>query len=142
MAGKKSGFLTEPRRDYLKTPETERKEKYSDSQKGQFDAAISEQANLAIEDLILIARKYRADDLKSVFPPGSIVDLIDALMDRVGMEEVAGRDRYYEILLKAIEHRIHEKYREQGRFFKLESSDYPIMPSKPAFKDLRAYTRK
>lgn len=142
MAGKKTGFLTEPRRDYLNMPEAGRDKKYSETQKSQFDAAISEQANLAIEDLVLIARTYTREDLKSVFPPGALVDLLDALMDRIGMEEVAGHERYYEILLKAIEHRIHEKYRDEGRFFKLESSDYPIMPSKPAYKDLRAYTRK
>ena len=142
MAGKKSGILTEPRREYLRTPMQERDSKYSESQKNNLDGAISEQAALAIEDLVLIARESDPRILKSAFPPGSVVELIDALMDRIGMVEVTNKDRYYEMLVKAIEHRIHEKYREQDRFFKLESSDYPIMPHKPAYRDVQAYTRK
>ena len=142
MAGKKSGILTDPRREYLRTPVQERDSKYSESQKNNLESAISEQAALAIEDLVLIARESDAGNLKSSFPPAAVVELIDALMDKIGMVEVTKKDRYYEMIVKAIEHRIHEKYREQDRFFKLEPSDYPIMPHKPAYKDIRAYTRK
>jgi len=142
MPGKKSGILTEPRREYLRTPMPERETKYSESQKSSLEGAISEQAALAIEDLVLIARESDAAILKSAFPPGALVELIDALMDRIGMVEVTKKDRYYEMIVKAIEHRIHEKYRDQDRFFKLESSDYPIMPHKPAYRDVQAYTRK
>ena len=142
MAGKKSGILTEGRREYLRTPMPERETKYSESQKSSMEGAISEQAALAIEDLVLIARESDAAILKSAFPPAAIVELIDALMDRIGMIEVTNTDRYYEMIVKAIEHRIHEKYREQDRFFKLESSDYPVMPHKPAYRDVQAYSRK
>jgi hypothetical protein len=58
------------------------------------------------------------------------------------MEETEAGERYYDVVLKAIEYRIHEKYHEEGRFFKLESSDYPIMPSRPAYRDVKAYMRK
>jgi phytoene/squalene synthetase len=142
MAGTKAGFLTEPRREYLRTDSSERDAKYSESQKNQFEDAIAQQANMAVGDLILIARGCAHESLKPAFPPAEIADLIDAILDRIGMDEVAGRERYYEYILKAIEHRIHEKYREEGRFFKLESSDYPVMPARPAYKDIRAYTRK
>jgi hypothetical protein len=120
----------------------ERLKEYTENQKNTLNEAISEQAALAIEDLVLISRELDPAVLKSAFPPALVVELIDALMDRIGMVEVSGRDRYYEIVVKAIEHRIHEKYREQDRFFKLESSDYPIMPQKPAYRDVQAYTRK
>ena len=142
MAGKKSGILTDPRREYLRTPMPEREKEYTENQKINLNEAISEQAALAIEDLVLIARELDPKILKSAFPPAIIIELVDALMDRIGMVEVSGRDRYYEIVVKAIEHRIHEKFREQDRFFKLESSDYPIMPHKPAYRDVQAYTRK
>ena len=142
MAGKKSGILTEPRREYLRTPMPERDREFTDSQKNTLNMAISEQAALALEDLVLVARELDSGILKSAFPPALCVELVDALMDRIGMVEVSGRDRYYEVIVKAIEHRIHEKYRDQDRFFKLESSDYPIMPHKPAYRDIQAYTRK
>ena len=142
MVGKKSGILTDPRREYLRTPVQERDRKYSESQKNNLESAISEQAALAIEDLVLIAREADTGSLKSAFPPAAVVELIDALMDRIGMVEVTKKDRYYETVVKVIEHRIHEKYREQDRFFKLESSDYPILPHKPAYRDVQAYTRK
>lgn len=142
MVGKKTGFLTEPRREFLKTPGDERDKKYSESQKRQFQTAISEQALTAIEDLILIARECDDEDVRTSFPPESIADLIDALMDRIGMDEIAGEERFFEVIVQTIEHRIHEKYREKGRFFKLEPSDYPIMPKKPAYRDVKAYTQK
>lgn len=142
MAGNKSGFLTEPRREYLQATAAERETKYSDSQRRQFEEAVSRLAAPAINDLVLIARGCETENIRVAYPPEEIADLLDAILDRIGMEEVAGRERYYEYLLKSIEHRIHEKYREQGRFFKLESSDYPVMPQRPAYKDLRAYTKK
>lgn len=142
MAGKKSGFLTEPRREYLKVSGAERKKKYSEIQRGQLEAAITEQASLAIGDLILIARECETECLRSAFPPEEVGGLIDALLDRIGMDEGAGRERYYEAILKVIENRIHEKYYKQGRFFKIDTSDYPVMPSKPAYRDVKEYSRK
>lgn len=142
MAGKKSGILTESRREYLQTPMPEREREYSEKERSNFNEAISEQAALAIGDLVLVARESDTAIIKSAFPPALVAELIDALMDRVGMVEVSGKDRYYEMVVKAIEHRIHEKYREQDRFFKLESSDYPVMPHKPAYRDVQAYSRK
>lgn len=142
MAGKKSGFLTEPRRDYLKVSGAERRNKYSENQRSQLEAAITEQAILAIGDLTLIARECETESLRSAFPPEEIGGLIDTLLDRIGMDEGSGGERYYEVILKVIEHRIHEKYYEQGRFFKIDTSDYPVMPSKPAYRDVREYSRK
>lgn len=142
MAGKNTGFLTGPRREYLQSARSEREKRYSESQKNQFEEAITSQVAPAISDLILIVRGCETENLKAAFPPGDVADLIDAIMDRIGMEEVAGSERYYGFILKAIEHRIHEKYREQGRFFKLDSSDFPVMPQRPVYKDVRAYIRK
>lgn len=142
MAGKKSGFLTEPRREFLKTPRKERLKTYTESQRNQFDTAIREQANQALEDLLLIAQEYDVTGLQTIFSKETMETLVDALMDRMGMEEAEDGEHYYEVFVKTIEHRIKEKYLEWDRYFKLELSDYPILPSKPAYRDVKAYLRK
>jgi hypothetical protein len=142
MAGKKTGFLTDIRREYLKIPLKERITIYSENQRDQFDDAIQEQAALALDDLVLIAQEFDEKGLQEIFSQEIIENLIGPLMDRIGLEEIGGSERYYEIFLKVIEQRIHEKYREHDRFFKLESTHYPIMPSKPAYRDVKAYMRK
>jgi hypothetical protein len=142
MAGKKSGFLTEPRREYLTTSQKGRSEKYSESQRKVLDAAIEEQANLALDDLILILQEHDKEGLQRIFSKESIESFVGALMDRIGLDEADSSERYYEIFLRAIEQRIHQKYMEKDRFFKLESTHYPIMPSKPAYRDVKAYMRK
>jgi hypothetical protein len=142
MAGKKSGFLTEPRREYLNTSQQERSGKYSESQRNVLAAAIEEQATLAIQDLILIAQEYDKDGLERIFSKEAIENLVGTLMDRIGLDEAEGTERYYEIFLRAIEQRIHQKYMEKNRFFKLESTHYPVMPSRPAYRDVKAYMRK
>lgn len=142
MAGKKGGFLTEPQREYLRSQKEKRLEAYSESQVGQFDDAIREQGNLAIADLILIAREYDKESLQKLFSKEAIENLIGELMDRIGLDEAEGDQRYYEIMLNVIEQRIHEKYRKLDRFFKLESTHYPVMPSKPAYRDVKAYMKK
>jgi hypothetical protein len=142
MAGKKIGFLTEPQREYLRSQKEKRLETYSESQIGQFDDAIREQGTFALADLILIAREYDKESLQKLFSKEAIENLIGELMDRIGLDEAEGDQRYYEIMLSVIEQRIHEKYRELDRFFKLESTHYPVMPSKPAYRDVRAYMKK
>lgn len=142
MVVKKSGFLTEQRREYLGKSPKEREEHYSESQRMQFDNAIREQAALAIDDLILIAREYDRKELGNIFSKDAMENLMGPLMDRIGLDEIEGHERYYEVFLQAIEQRIHEKYMEQKRFFKLESTHYPIMPSRPAYRDVKAYMRK
>ncbi|MCX6681921.1 MAG: hypothetical protein NTY71_02895 [Methanoregula sp.] len=142
MAGKKSGFLTEPCREYLNTSQKGRSEKYSESQRNQLDAAMEKQANLAIDDLILIVQEYDKEGLQRIFSKEAIENLVGSLMDRIGLDEAEGSERYYEIFLRAIEQRIHQKYMEKDRFFKLESTHYPVMPSKPAYRDVKAYMRK
>jgi hypothetical protein len=142
MAGKKSGFLTEPRREYLNTSQQERSEKFSESQRKVLAEAIEEQATLAIQDLILIAQEYDKDGLERIFSKEAIENLVGTLMDRIGLDEAEGTDRYYELFLRAIEQRIHQKYKEKNRFFKLESTHYPVMPSRPAYRDVKAYMRK
>jgi hypothetical protein len=142
MTVKKSGFLTEQRREYLGKSQKEREEHYSESQRMQFDDAIREQAAMAIDDLILIAREYDRKRLGDIFSKDVMENLLGPLMDRIGLDEIEGQERYYEVFLQAIEQRIHEKYMEQNRFFKLESTHYPIMPSKPAYRDVKAYMRK
>jgi hypothetical protein len=142
MMGKKAGFLTEHRRDYLKSSQTEREKTYSESQRKHFDDAILEQATLALDDLILIAEGYDKENVQRIFSKEAIEKLVGTLMERIGLDEAGGRERYYEIFLKAIEERIHQKYKELDRFFKLESTHYPVMPSKPAYRDVKAYMRK
>jgi len=142
MAGKTSGFLTEPRLEYLNISQKERSEKYSESQRNQLNAAIEEQANLAIDDLILIVQEYDKEGLQRIFSKEAIENLVGTLMDRIGLDEAESSERYYEVFLRAIEQRIHQKYMEKDRFFKLESTHYPIMPSKPAYRDVKAYMRK
>lgn len=142
MAGKKGGFLTEPQREYLRSQKEKRLEAYSESQIGQFDDAIREQGTLAIADLILIAREYDEASLQKLFSKEAIENLIGELMDRIGLDHAEGDQRYYEIVLNVIEQRIHEKYWELDRFFKLESTHYPVMPSKPAYRDVKAYMKK
>jgi len=142
MAGKKSGFLTEQRLEYLHTSQKERSEKYSESQRNQLNAAIEEQANLALDDLILIVQEYDKEGLQRIFSKEAIENLVGPLMDRIGLDEAESSERYYEVFLRAIEQRIHQKYMEKDRFFKLESTHYPIMPSKPAYRDVKAYMRK
>ena len=142
MAGKKNGFLTEPQREYLRSQKEKRLETYSESQIDQFDDAIREQGNLALADLTLIAREYDEVSLQKLFSKEAIENLIGELMDRIGLDDAEGDQRYYEIMLNVIEQRIHEKYRELDRFFKLESTHYPVMPSKPAYRDVKAYMKK
>ena len=142
MAGKKNGFLTEPQREYLRSQKEKRLETYSESQIDQFDDAIREQGNLALADLILIAREYDEVYLQKLFSKEAIENLIGELMDRIGLDDAEGDRRYYEIMLDVIEQRIHEKYRERDRFFKLESTHYPVMPRKPAYRDVKAYMKK
>lgn len=142
MAGKKNGFLTEPQREYLRSQKEKRLETYSESQIGQFDDAIREQGTLALADLILIAREYDEASLQKLFSKEAIENLFGELMDRIGLDDADGNQRYYEIMLNVIEQRIHEKYRELDRFFKLESTHYPVMPSKPAYRDVKAYMKK
>ena len=142
MAGKKNGFLTEPQREYLRSQKEKRLETYSESQIDQFDDAIREQGNLALADLILIAREYDEASLQKLFSKEAIENLFGELMDRIGLDDADGNQRYYEIMLNVIEQRIHEKYRELDRFFKLESTHYPVMPSKPAYRDVKAYMKK
>jgi hypothetical protein len=142
MVAKKTGFLTEQRRGYLGLSRKERDERYSESQRIQFDDAIREQAAPAIDDLILIAQEYDEKGLQKIFSKEVMENLIGTLMDRIGLDETEGDELYYQVLLKAIEQRIHEKYMEQNRFFKLESTHYPVMPSKPAYRDVKAYMRK
>lgn len=142
MAAKKSGFLTEQRREYLGKSQKEREKQYTESQRVQFDDTIREQAALIIDDLILIAREYDRKGLGDIFSKDAMENLLGTLMDRIGLDEIEGNGRYYEVFLQAIEQRIHEKYKEQNRFFKLESTHYPIMPSKPAYRDVKAYMRK
>jgi hypothetical protein len=142
MVAKKTGFLTEQRREYLGLSRKERDERYSENQRIQFDDAIREQAAPAIDDLILIAEDYNEKELQAIFSKEVMENLIGTLMDRIGLDEAEGDELYYQVLLKAIEQRIHEKYMEQNRFFKLESTHYPVMPSKPAYRDVRAYMRK
>ena len=142
MAGKKSGFLTDQWREYLELSQKERFKKYSDNQRNHYDAAIIEQASLAIEDLILITKQYDEETLKNIFSKEVITELLDTLMDRIGMDEVNHDQLYYEIPVKAIEHRIREKYLEHKRFFKLEESEFPLLPSKPGYRDVKDYMRK
>ena len=142
MAGKKTGFLTEPRREYLKLPQKKRRQTYSESQRNQFDDAIREQAQAALDDLIQIAQKYDEEGLQAVFSKDVIEELVGSLMDRIGLDDAEGNGKYYEILLKTIEQKIHQKYREHDRFFKLESTNYPVMPSKPAYRDVKTYMKK
>jgi hypothetical protein len=142
MAGKKTGFLTEPRREYLKIPQKKRRQTYSESQRNQFDDAIREQAQAALDDLILIAQKYDEEGLQAVFSKDAIEELVGSLMDRIGLDDAEGNGKYYEIFLKTIEQKIHQKYREHDRFFKLESTNYPVMPSKPAYRDVKTYMKK
>lgn len=142
MAAKKSGFLTEQRREYLGKSQKEREKQYSESQRMQLDDAIREQATEAIDDLILIAREYDRKELANIFSKDAMENLLGTLMDRIGLDKIEGNERYYEVFLQAIEQRIHEKYKEQNRFFKLESTHYPIMPSRPAYRDVKAYMRK
>jgi hypothetical protein len=142
MVAKKTGFLTEQRREYLGLSRKERDERYSENQRIQFDDAIREQAAPAIDDLILIAENYNEKELQAIFSKEIMENLIGTLMDRIGLDEAEGDELYYQVLLKVIEQRIHEKYMEQNRFFKLESTHYPVMPSKPAYRDVRAYMRK
>jgi hypothetical protein len=142
MVAKKTGFLTEQRREYLGLSRKERDERYSENQRIQFDDAIRGQAAPAIDDLILIAENYNEKELQVIFSKEVMENLIGTLMDRIGLDEAEGDELYYQVLLKAIEQRIHEKYMEQNRFFKLESTHYPVMPSKPAYRDVRAYMRK
>jgi hypothetical protein len=142
MVAKKTGFLTEQRREYLGLSPKERDERYSENQRIQFDDAIREQAAPAIDDLILIAEDYNEKELQAIFSKEVMENLLGTLMDRIGLDEAEGDELYYQVLLKVIEQRIHEKYMEQNRFFKLESTHYPVMPSKPAYRDVRAYMRK
>ena len=142
MVAKKTGFLTEQRREYLGLSRKERDERYSENQRIQFDDAIREQVAPAIDDLILIAEDYNEKELQAIFSKEVMENLIGTLMDRIGLDEAEGDELYYQVLLKVIEQRIHEKYMEQNRFFKLESTHYPVMPSKPAYRDVRAYMRK
>lgn len=142
MAAKKSGFLTEQKREYLGKSPKEREKQYTESQMVQFDNAIREQAALIIDDLILIAREYDRKGLGNIFSKDAMENLLGTLMDRIGLDEIEGNGRYYEVFLHAIEQRIHEKYKERNRFFKLESTHYPIMPSRPAYRDVKAYMRK
>jgi hypothetical protein len=142
MVAKKTGFLTEQRREYLGLSRKERDERYSENQRIQFDDAIREQAAPAIDDLILIAEDYNEKELQAIFSKEVMENLLGTLMDRIGLDEAEGDELYYQVLLKVIEQRIHEKYMEQNRFFKLESTHYPVMPSKPAYRDVRAYMRK
>ena len=142
MAGKKNGFLTEPQREYLRSQKEKRLETYSESQIDQFDDAIREQGTLALADLILIAREYDEASLQKLFSKEAIENLIGELMDRIGLDDAEGEQRYYKIILNVIEQRIHEKYRELDRFFKLESTHYPVMPRKPAYRDVKAYMKK
>jgi hypothetical protein len=142
MAGKKNGFLTEPQREFLRSQKEKRLETYSESQIDQFDNAIREQGTLALADLILIAREYDEASLQKLFSKEAIENLIGELMDRIGLDDAEGDQHYYEIILNVIEHRIHEKYRELDRFFKLESTHYPVMPRKPAYRDVKAYMKK
>ena len=142
MAGKKNGFLTEPQREYLRSQKEKRLETYSESQIDQFEDAIREQGTLALADLILIAREYDEVSLQKLFSKEAIENLIGGLMDRIGLDDAEGDQRYYEIMLDVIEQRIHEKYRELNRFFKLESTHYPVMPRKPAYRDVKAYMKK
>lgn len=142
MAGKKNGFLTEPQREYLRSQKEKRLETYSESQIAQFDDAIREQGTLALADLILIAREYDEVSLQKLFSKEAIENLIGELMDRIGLNDAEGDQRYYEVMLDVIEQRIHEKYRELNRFFKLESTHYPVMPRKPAYRDVKAYMKK
>jgi hypothetical protein len=142
MVAKKTGFLTEQRREYLGLSRKERDERYSENQRIQFDDAIRGQAASAIDDLILIAENYNEKELQAIFSKEVMENLLGTLMDRIGLDEAEGDELYYQVLLKVIEQRIHEKYMEQNRFFKLESTHYPVMPSKPAYRDVRAYMRK
>jgi hypothetical protein len=142
MVAKKTGFLTEQRREYLGLSRKERDERYSENQRIQFDDAIREQAARAIDDLILIAEEYNEKGLQTIFSKEVMENLLGTLMDRIGLGEAEGDELYYQVLLKVIEQRIHEKYMEQNLFFKLESTHYPVMPSKPAYRDVRAYMRK
>ncbi|MCX6692213.1 MAG: hypothetical protein NTW33_09260 [Methanoregula sp.] len=142
MAAKKTGFLTQQQREYLGRSRNERDEHYPESQRIQFDDAIREQAAPAIDDLILIAQVYDKKGLQTIFSKEVMENLLGTLMDRIGLDEAGGDELYYHVLLKSIEQRIHEKYMERNRFFKLESTHYPVMPSKPAYRDVKAYMRK
>jgi hypothetical protein len=142
MAGKRSGFLTEPRREYIRMPLKDRAEYYSESQRIQHDAAIHKQATVALEDLILIARGGDEEMLKNIFSKDAMTELLDVLMDRIGMDEVGIGQLYYEIPVRAIEQRIRKKYLEHQRFFKLEESEFPLLPSKPAYRDVKDYMKK
>ena len=128
MAGKKTGFLTEPRREYLKLPQKKRRQTYSESQRNQFDDAIREQAQSALDDLILIAQKYDDEGLQTVFSKDAIEELVGSLMDRIGLDDAEGNGRYYDIFLKTIEQKIHQKYRNRTGF---SSSNQPIIPLCP-----------
>jgi hypothetical protein len=142
MVAKKTGFLTEQKRGYLRMPRKERDEHYSKSRRIQFDDAIRDQAAHAIDDLILIAQEYDKKGLQKIFSKEVIQSLLGTLMDRIGLDKAEDNELYYQVILKVIEQRIHEKYKEQDRFYKLESTHYPVMPSKPAYRDVKAYMRK
>jgi hypothetical protein len=142
MVGKKAGFLTDPLREYLTLSRREREDTYNESQRGQFDEGILELANLATEDLILIAEGYDKDGVGKIFSQEVIEKLVGTLMERIGLENTEGDERYYEVFLRTIEEKIHKKYMERERFFKLESTHYPVMPRKPAYRDVKAYMRK
>jgi len=142
MVGKKAGFLTDPLREYLTLSRREREDTYNESQRGQFDEGILEQANLALEDLILIAEGYDKDGVGKIFSQEVIEKLVGTLMERIGLENTEGDERYYEVFLRTLEEKIHKKYMERERFFKLESTHYPLMPRKPAYRDVKAYMRK
>jgi hypothetical protein len=142
MVGKKAGFLTDPLREYLTLSRREREDTYTESRREQFDEGILELANLALEDLILIVEGYDKDGVGKIFSPEVIEKLVGTLMERIGLENTEGDERYYEVFLSTIEEKIHKKYMERERFFKLESTHYPIMPRKPAYRDVKAYMRK
>jgi len=142
MVGKKAGFLTDPLREYLTLSRREREDTYTESQREQFDEGILELANLALEDLILIVEGYDKAGVGKIFSPEVIEKLVGTLMERIGLENTEGDERYYEVFLSTIEEKIHQKYMERERFFKLESTHYPLMPRKPAYRDVKAYMRK
>jgi hypothetical protein len=142
MAEKKAGFLTKPQREYLRLPPKQRRKTHSANDRNQIDDAIREQANSALDDLLLIAQGYDEEGLQTIFSKDNIEMMVGTLMQRIGLDDAEGNQHYYEIFLNAIEQCIHQKYRQQNRFFKLESTHYPVMPHKPAYRDIKEYLKK
>ncbi|WP_342770466.1 MULTISPECIES: hypothetical protein [unclassified Methanoculleus] len=102
LKGETTGFLTEKRRKFLKTPVEERKDAFGEGNTNQYNMRIKERAKQAVRDLALVAYGMPEKEVREIFDVEDMDLLLRWVVLKIGRDKTP-RAVYFRALLQAIE---------------------------------------